>query len=134
VWVAAGDVRPGEPLSAERRQLPEAATPDAAVAELPADAVAQQHLVAGEVVTAVDVGRPGWVPTGWAAFTVPLEHASALAIGDGVIVYAAGEQLAEGTVLGAGDGWVEVAVPGDDAAAVSAAVGARVAVLARSST
>jgi hypothetical protein len=134
VYVSTGPAQPGEPLHAERRQVPVALVPTDAAAAVPAAAVARQHIGTGEVVTAADVGSPGapdWVPPGWVALAVPLDGPSPVAAGDAVRVFAEGSALADGTVLRVHDGAVLVCVPAESATGVSGAIAGRSAVLGR---
>ena len=123
VWVATSAAVPGEPLLAEARDYPLAVVPAGALDRAPVDAVARQHVAAGEVLVAADIdllGTAGLIPTGWVAVPVP-QRASAVVVGDAVATFANGQRLGDGVVVGRDDEQVLVAVPADIAAAVTQA-------------
>jgi hypothetical protein len=78
VLVARADTRPGDQLDVDVREVPSAVVPlgalerDASRAPL----IARQDVSAGEIVTAIDVGRDGkagpaaLLPDGWAAVPI----------------------------------------------------------------
>ena len=124
VWVATSDHGPGDPLSAERRDVPRAVVPDGALVDDDGLA-ARQHLAAGEIVHSNDVvaltGPQALTPTGWLAVPVNESPISGAAIGDRVRVVGDGVVLsAAAIVVGHHDGSSLIAVPTDDAPAVAA--------------
>lgn len=121
VWVVSADVDGGEPVRAERRDLPTALVPDVAVRDLADDAVAARDLVTGEVVVPADVVGDHTTPEGWVVVSVAA-RAPQLATGDAITVFEGGRMLCDGTASGGGatDGAVEIAVPAACAATLSA--------------
>src|SRR6476660_5768346 len=59
VWIAAVAIDPGQPITAERREVPLAVVPAGAVLEIPPDAIAKQRVGAGEIITNSDVSASG---------------------------------------------------------------------------
>ena len=113
VWVAAAAIEPGQPVVADRRDIPRAMTPVGALATAPVDVVARQSIGAGEIITNVDIaagGSAGLVPHGWVAFVVgsPGDH---FAIGDHLRVYSGDQLVAAGLVVDRGESELMVAVP-----------------------
>ena len=124
VWMATAAVEPGQPITAERRDVPIAVVPRAAVMDVPSGAIARQHLGPGEIVTDADVsasGTAGLVPHGWVAFAVPasVDH---FAVGDHLDVYSADHLVAAGLVVDAGESELMVAIPATSAPAMSTAL------------
>ena len=124
VWTATDAIEPGQPITAERRDFPSAVVPAAAVLDMPSDAIARQHVTAGEIVTEADVSPPGTaalVPDGWVAFAVPasVDH---FAVADHLDVYAADHLVAAGLVIDVGDSELMVAIPAAAAPAMSTAL------------
>lgn len=124
VWVTAVDIEPGQPIIADRRDVPRAVVPDAAVAAVPSGAIARQRVAAGEIITDGDVsahGTAALVPDGWVAFAVPasVDH---FAVGDHLDVYSADQRVGAGLVIDVGDAELMVAIPADSAPAMSAAL------------
>lgn len=124
VWVATSDHGPGDPLSAERRDVPKAVVPDGALVD-DAGLAARQHVAAGEIVHINDVvaltGPQALTPTGWLAVPVNESPVSGAAIGDRVRVVGDGVVLsAAAIVVGHHEGSSLIAVPTDDAPAVAA--------------
>lgn len=124
VWVATSDHGPGDPLSAERRDVPKAVVPDGALVD-DAGLAARQHVAAGEILHINDVvaltGPQALTPTGWLAVPVNESPVSGAAIGDRVRVVGDGVVLsAAAIVVGHHEGSSLIAVPTDDAPAVAA--------------
>ena len=124
VWVATSDHGPGDPLSAERRDVPSAVVPDGAVNDVDGLS-ARQHLAAGEIVHSSDVvaltGPQALTPTGWLVVPVNESPVSGAVIGDRVRVVGDGVVLsAAAVVVGHHDGSTLIAVPTDEAPAVAA--------------
>jgi hypothetical protein len=124
VWVAKDDIATGEPIRAESRRVPRAVVPPDAVTAAPTDAVAHQRVGRGEMITSADVsatGSAGLVPDGWVALAVPatVEH---FATGDRVAIYSGDQFVTDGTVVGAGETGLLVAVPADAAPTVAMGV------------
>jgi hypothetical protein len=137
VYVAARDVEPGASLdaTAELRRLPAPMVPADAVIDLATDAVARQHIAAGEVIVNHDVSPTAapqsLIPAGWLAVAVAEPVATGAQVGDGVTVATGGVVIAaDGVIVGiVGDGLL-VAVPADEAPQVAhAAATGDVAVL-----
>jgi hypothetical protein len=125
VWVASGDIAPGETIVAIRRDYPDAMVPDAALATSPGAATARQTIADGEVLVAADVhgaGLSATVAEGSLAISMPLLAGFLGDIGDRVAVLADGMLLANGTVVAVTPDAVVVSVPIDTGGAVSAAV------------
>jgi hypothetical protein len=123
VWVATRDHAPGEPVVAERLELPMVAIPDDAAEDLAAAASARQHLGRGEIVTAADVTGAGplaLVPPGWRALAVREPVASGAQVGERVDVVSDGVVIADGAlVVDRIDDAVLIAVTVDAAALVA---------------
>jgi len=124
VWTSSGELAPGQPIAAERRQVPTAVVPDDAVETSPVGAIATQHLAAGEIVTKADVtfaGPAGLIPDGWVAFTVP-DVAAHFSVGDHVDVYTTDRLISDGVVVQAGESDVMVAIAADAAPVMATAI------------
>jgi hypothetical protein len=129
VLVARGSARPGELLDVAVREVPAALVPTdpldpGAIAE---PLVARQDVTAGEIVTAVDVGRAGHtgagalLPDGWAAVPIVESPPSGAAIGTRVQIAGGGVVLApDAIVTGYHDDVTLVAVPAAVAPMVAA--------------
>jgi hypothetical protein len=125
VFVAAADVDPGAPLVVDPVTLPVAAVPTRAVSADPSGGVARREVVAGAVLTDLDVARATdeLIPPGSGAVAIPIDDAvPPVVTGDLVDVVADGEIVsAGGTVIERGDTAVVVAVDHDDAPRVALA-------------
>ncbi len=124
VWVASTAIEPGQPVTADRRSVPRAMAPTSAIGTAPVDAVARQHIAAGEIVTVADLtagGSAGLVPDRWVAFVVasPGGH---FAVGDHLRVYSGDQLVAAGLVVDSGESELMVAVPDADAPVLAAAL------------
>jgi SAF domain-containing protein len=124
VWVASIPIEPGEPINADRREVPRAVVPDAAIGEPPSGAVARQRIGPGEIITDSDIaagGRASLVPAGWVAFAVPasVEH---FATGDHLNVYSGNQLVASGLVVDHGESELMVAIPAEAAPALATAL------------
>lgn len=138
VLVAAHEHAPGEQLVTERRRLPLAAVPAAALSEVDHGETARQRIGAGEVLTSADVDH-GAGPAAAAddgtvvvAVSDPLLAGamSTVTVGLDVVVHGDGIVLADGARIVAIDGEVVfVALDPRDAAQVSAAAQMRTASL-----
>lgn len=125
VWVATGAADAGDIVALEERMWPDAVVPDEALTRAPVDVVAARSVARGQLLTAADLVGDGAVPNGWQVFAVPADGQPALAPSQRVSMYSAGTLLCRGTtaaVRPADSGVVEVAVPDQCAAAVSAAL------------
>jgi hypothetical protein len=123
VWVASAAIRPGQPVVADRRDIPRAMTPIGALATAPVDVVARQTIGPGEIITDVDIaagGPAGLVPDGWVAFVVG-STGDQFAIGDHLRVYSGDQLVAAGLVVDRGESELMVAIP--EAAAPMMATG-----------
>lgn len=132
VWRATEAFEPGQPITAERDEVPSAVVPNDAVEASPVGALATQHIAAGEIVTAFDVtlaGPAGLIPSGSVAFAVPesVEHFST---GDHVDVYTTDRLISDGVIVDAGDSDVMVAIAADAAPAMATALQAGAVTLA----
>ncbi len=113
VWVASAAIEPGQPVIADRRDVPRAMAPVGALGTAPVDAVARQSIGPGEIITDVDIAAAGsaaLVPEGWVAFVVaaPGKH---FATGDRLRVYAGDQLVAAGLVVDSGESDLVVAIP-----------------------
>jgi hypothetical protein len=126
VWMTAGDTPTGEPIVAERREVPQAMLPrHALTVALPAGAVAMRPLSGNAILVSTDIGR-GRLPLltqGSRAVAIATDDGTiALAVGDHVDLVSAGAVLAtDGVVLEVRPGAVLVGVLADRAPAVAAA-------------
>jgi hypothetical protein len=129
VLVARRDTRPGELLEIDAREVPAAVVPPGALDGTPntAQLVARQDVSAGEIVTAVDVGRAdldgpaALIPDGWSAVPIVEAPASGAAIGSRVRVVGDGVVLApDAMIVGYHDDVTLVGVPTEAAAMVAA--------------
>lgn len=138
VWVADGDIAAGASVQATAQDYPAAMLPPSALSSLPGDAVAARSVADGEVLVADDLAGDRSVPTGWLTFAVPADGAPSLLAGDHLAVFGSGDRWCDGIVAAASgtvDGMVgvmvEVAVPPDCAAALSAQLALAAVTLAR---
>lgn len=120
VLVAEADVEPGVALPIARRAYPLAMVPGAALSEAPRTPIAARHVVAGQILTADDVVGPATLPAAWVVLSVPAEHSPHLVAGDPVAVFQSGRQACAGRSTAVGTDRVEVGLPPDCAATVSA--------------
>lgn len=124
VWVASAAVEPGQPIRADRRQVPRALAPESAVRVAPVDAVARQRIARGAIITDVDLAARdpvGLIPDGWVAVAVPAAIGH-FAAGDHVRVYAREQFVAAGVVIDRGESDLMVAIPVDAAPAMATAL------------
>jgi len=135
VWTTTGEIEPGQPITAEQRDVPAAVVPGNAVDTSPVAAIAKQHIATGEIVTKADVtvdGPAGLIPDGSVAFAVPasVPHFS---IGDHVDVYTTDRLISGGVVVDTSDSDVMVAIAADAAPALATALQAGAVTLALTS-
>jgi len=131
VWVAAAPIAVGEPVRATARDFPLAMVPATAAATVPDGVVAARAIGTGEVLVAIDFAGNGPVPADWLVFAVPGDG-PALAAGDRVVVFGSGQLWCAGVVAGGvADSLVEVGVPPDCAAPMSAQLALGAVTLAR---
>jgi hypothetical protein len=130
VLVARHDVRPGETIEIDVRDVPLAIVPTAALTTDAAGSalVARQDVSAGEIVTSTDVGRGGrdgvsaLLPDGWAAVPIVESPSLGAAVGARVQIASDGIVLApDAIIVGYHDDVTLVAVPADVAPMVGAA-------------
>jgi hypothetical protein len=128
VVVAATDLAPGDPLAGrtEQQSHPLPMVPPRALEAAPPDAVARQHVAAGEVLVDLDLAAGqvpvALIPEGWLGVPVAEQVPTGAAIGDHVAAASGGTVLAaEAVVVSRGDGTLVVAVPADEAPAVAVA-------------
>jgi hypothetical protein len=128
VLVAVEPIAPGDRLhdAVERRQVPEPVVADDAPDHLDADAVARQHVGAGEIIGAADVapgvGRTALLQHGDAAVAIAEAVPSGARPGERVEVVVGGVVIAgDATVLAVEADTVLVAVAVGDAPEVAAA-------------
>ena len=124
VWTAVIAIEPGQPISAERHDVPVAVVPARAVLDIPPGALARQRVNAGEIITDSDVSASGTaalVPDGWVAFVVPAS-VDLFAVGDHIDVYSVDQLVAAGLVVDVGESELMVAIPSASAPALSAAL------------
>lgn len=128
VVVATVDLAPGDALAGQTnvRPHPVPIVPAGALIEVAPDAVARQHVSAGEVLVDVDVtaGRLplALIPLGWRGVPVAEGVPTGAAVGDRVAAASGGALLAEdGVVVARVEQAVVVAVPESQAPAVAMA-------------
>ena len=124
VWVASMAIEPGQPIHADRHDVPRAVVPVDAVRVAPGDAVARQRIGAGEIITTIDVaarGSASLIPDGWVAFAVraSVEH---FAPGDHVRAYSGDLFVAAGVVIDRAESELMVAIPVEAAPAMATAL------------
>ncbi len=130
--VAASAVAAGDPLQVITRELPLTMVPDQALADIEPGAIARRAVVAGQVLTDLDVagtGPEGWLPAGWIVLIVSADPLPAVGPGDPVRLFADGVTIGDGQVVARTDTTVSVGVPPDIAAAAAQASAARSAVI-----
>jgi len=129
VLVARRDTVPGELLEVDVRDVPAAIVPQGAMDRSSGAErlIARQDVSAGEIVTAIDVGRAGQagpealLPDGWAAIPIVESPAAGATIGARVQVVGDGIVLApDAIVVGYHDDVTLVGVPADAAPMVAA--------------
>jgi hypothetical protein len=126
VLVADDDRVAGDPPSVERRDLPEALVPRAALRSLPAGATLRQRVTTGEILTSTDItaapGPVGGATTELVVVGIMDPLARGAVVGSRVRVSSEGIVLAEsGEVVSLADEIVFVAVDSADAPMVAAA-------------
>jgi len=137
VWVTDAGVRRGDVIVATATEMPLALVPDDALpGDEPLDGLATHDLSAGEVVVGHDVATADDAPATWVVMAVPADTAPRLVVGDRVAVFGSGALLCDGVVAAAaveedGRRTVDVALPPDCAADVSAHLASGVASLGR---
>ena len=126
VLVASTDLGPGDALAGrtELRPRPVPMVPEDAIDRATPDAVARQHVAAGEVLVGVDVASgtlpAALIPDGWQGVPVAEAVPSGVAVGDRVAVASTGAVLAaDGVVVGLTESGPIVAVPSDVAPSVA---------------
>lgn len=137
VYVATSRIEVGaliEP-SVERREVPLAIVPIAALRALPPETVAVQRISAGEVIVDIDVADSGGplalLPIGWLAITIEWSIEGSLTAGDSVAILADGAMVApDAVIVAVVAGAVVIGVPEAVAPAVANAVVQRIAVIA----
>jgi hypothetical protein len=120
VLVVSADTAAGDRLVVQSRDYPTAMVPTAAInSEMPPPegARASHDLVAGTVLTAVDVATADAIPNGWVVLAIDPEQQPPLVPGHDVAVLAAGQHWCDGTVHEIDP--LQIAIPVDCAAAVS---------------
>ena len=129
VFVARRDTAPGQALDVDVRHVPAAIVPQGALDRSSSGdgLIARQDVSAGEIVTAIDVGRAGQagpqalLPDGWAAVPIVESPAAGAAIGARVQVVGDGLVLApDAIVVGYHDDVTLVAMPAGAAPMVAA--------------
>lgn len=130
VWIASRNAAAGDPIAAERAEVPAAVRPDGAIdaGEAVHDAIARQAIGRGEIVVDHDVMTTdgSLAPTGWLVVPVEESPPSGATLGERVQVASDGFVLAdEGMVVGFVEGATLVAVPDDVAPLLTAATSAR---------
>ena len=124
VLTAARDHVAGEPIEFDSVELPMVAIPAGALETLGGDGLARQAIMAGEILTAVDVGgdTSGIAAAGSLTIAIRAYDAPIARVGDNVHVLAEGLSLSPaGMVVDVIDDVVHVAVPESDAPAVALA-------------
>jgi hypothetical protein len=125
VWVTTDAMEPGEPIVAERREVPEAVVPDGAVGDV-TGRLTRQRIGSGRIVTetdvVVDAGPRSLVPEGWLAVPIVESPRSGASIGDRVRLASDGFVISsDALVVAVIDDVTLVAVPADEAPTVAAA-------------
>jgi len=131
VWVVSESVAVGEVVRATISEFPTAMVPPSALSSLPANAVAARTIAAGEMLVAADVAVDGIAPADWIVFAVSAQGAPSLTIGDDVTVFGSGQAWCDGVATMVGEITIELAVPIDCAASVSAQLALGSVTLAR---
>ena len=131
VWVADTSAAPGAVVHAHPDRYPRALVPDGSVVTLSPAAIAGRDVTKGAVLVAADLSDEHRTPTDWVVFAVPADGAPAVRFADHVTVFGGGHRVCDGVARTVTIDRVEVAVPPDCAAAVSAELIADQVVLAR---
>ena len=131
VLVADHYVATGQPMTATARDYPEAMLPAGALSSLPIGAIAANEVSAGEVVVTHDILFVQALPAGSVVLALSATDAPELVMGDDVSIFGSGQRWCDGVVAAATSDRLEVAVPADCAAAVSAQLSAGAVRLAR---
>jgi len=127
VWVADRSIRPGDLLTAERRQYPTLVVPPGALTAPPsAGAVALRRVGVGEVLAEADLspspGPAALAPPGSVVVAIADPLITEVDPGTTVIIVAEGIVLADdGLVTASADGVLDIAVAAPDAPMVAAA-------------
>jgi hypothetical protein len=128
VLVASTDLSPGDLLTGRTtlRPRPLPMLPEDAIDTTTPDAIARQHVAAGEVLVDADVASgtlpTALIPAGWQGVPVAEAVPSGVAVGARVAVASTGAVLADdGVVVGLTESGPIVAVPADEAASVAQA-------------
>ena len=137
VWITDVEVARGEVVTATATEVPLALVPaDAVPGDRPILGVATHDLAVGEVVVALDIAAASDAPASWVVLAVPADTAPLVVLGDRVAVFGSGSLLCDGIVAAAaaevdGRRTVDVAMPADCAADVTAHLTSGVASLGR---
>ena len=129
VWVADTDTGGGDPVRASRHDYPRAMLPAVVLTALPDRPLAARQLRAGQVLTQDDVLSDRSIPVTWVVLAVPADHAPRLTTGTGASIFQRGQRICDGVAVASTADLVEVGMPADCAASVSADLAA--VVLAR---
>ena len=132
VWVADAMAAPGAVVHAHRDRYPRALVPADSVVALSPAAIAGRDITKGAVLVAADLADDLRTPADWVVFAVPPDGAPAVRFADRLTVFGGGHRVCDGIARTVTTDRVEVAVPPDCAAAVSAELIADQVVLARS--
>lgn len=131
VWVAVGDIAPGDEIRSVARDYPVAMVSASAINAQPVDARATAAIAAGEVLVASDVAATDrWLPADWVVFALASDNTPALLQGGGVAIFGSGQRWCDGVVVTVGEDNVEVGVPRECADTVSAQIASGSIVLA----
>ena len=131
VWVVSEPIAAGDVVHATTDDYPTAMVAPSAVSSLPAHPVAARSIAVGEVVVAADLAIDGIVPADWVVFAIPAEGAPTLIIGDAVTVFGSGHAWCDGVATTVDETTIELAVPNDCAASMSAQLELGTVTLAR---
>ena len=131
VWVVSGPVAAGDVVDAAVVDYPAAMVPPSAVSSLADGTVAARSISTGEIVVAIDLATDGLVPSDWVLFAVPRDGNPAIVVGDAVAVFGSGQLWCEGMAAAIDEVAVEIAVPDDCAAPMSAQLALGAVTLAR---
>ncbi|MEM8619985.1 MAG: hypothetical protein AAGF73_09705 [Actinomycetota bacterium] len=124
VLTAARDHDAGEPIDYDSVELPMVAVPAGALQMLTGDEFARQPIMAGEVLTTIDIAADtaGVAAAGSLTIAIRSYDPSTARVGDSVHILAEGRSLSSaGVVVEVTDAVVHVAVPERDAPAVALA-------------
>ncbi len=131
VWVADGAIAPGAAIRAHRVQVPVALVPTDAVTTITLRGIAARDLSRGAMLVDADLAGDHPLPDGWVVFAIPADGAPAVRFADHVTVFGGGRRRCDGVTGTVTADRVEVAVPPDCAADLSADLLATQVVLAR---